>query len=96
MYAAIRQGKAKPGSAEEVSRRVREGAVPIISSTPGFKAFYLVWAEDTVTTFSIFEDKASADQSNARMLEWIKQNLAEFIISPVQASAGEVLVHQAG
>ena len=38
MYAAIRRGKAKPGSAAEVTRRVTEGALPLMSSVPGFKA----------------------------------------------------------
>ena len=31
MYAAIRQGKAKCGMAEELAVRVKEGAIPIIS-----------------------------------------------------------------
>ena len=30
MYAAIRQGKAKTGMAEELTRRIKEGAIPII------------------------------------------------------------------
>ena len=37
MYAAIRQGKAKTGMAEEVARRIREGAIPNISDVPGFQ-----------------------------------------------------------
>ena len=31
MYAAIRQGKAKTGMAEELARRIKEGAIPIQS-----------------------------------------------------------------
>jgi hypothetical protein len=31
MYAAIRQGKAKTDMAEELGRRIKEGAIPIIS-----------------------------------------------------------------
>ena len=37
MYAAIRQGKAKNGMAEELARRIKEGAVPIISDVEGFR-----------------------------------------------------------
>ena len=29
MYAAIRQGKARVGMAEELARRIKEGAIPI-------------------------------------------------------------------
>ena len=36
MYAAIRQGKAKAGMAEELAQRIKEGAIPIISDVPGF------------------------------------------------------------
>jgi hypothetical protein len=38
MYAAIRQGKAKAGTAEELARTIKEGAIPIISDVPGFQA----------------------------------------------------------
>jgi hypothetical protein len=38
VYAAIRQGKAKTGMTEELTRRIKEGAIPIISDIPGFKA----------------------------------------------------------
>ena len=97
MYAAIRRGKAKSGSAAEVTRRVTEGALPLISSMPGFKAYYLVYAEDdTVTVISIFEDQAAAEESNAQMLDWVKQNLGPLLASPPEATAGQVLVYKAG
>ena len=57
MYASIRQGKAKTGMAEELTRRVKEGAIPIISDVEGFRAYYVVYApDDTVTAISIFND----------------------------------------
>ena len=31
MYAAIRQAKAKAGKAEELTQKIKEGAIPIIS-----------------------------------------------------------------
>jgi heme-degrading monooxygenase HmoA len=37
MYAAIRQFKAKPGSADALAERIK-GAVPIISEVSGFMA----------------------------------------------------------
>ena len=68
MYAAIRQGKAKTGMAEELARRVKEGAIPIISDVEGFMAYYVVYApDDTVTAISIFNDYAGAEESNRRV-----------------------------
>jgi hypothetical protein len=56
VYAAIRQGKAKAGMAEELTRRIKEGAIPIISDVPGFMGYYVVYApDDTVTAISIFK-----------------------------------------
>ena len=94
MYAAIRQGKAKPGMAEELTRRIKEGAIPIISDVPGFKAYYVVYAPDnTVTAISIFDNYAGAEESNKRGLAWIEQNLAPLMIGPASAVAGPMIVH---
>ena len=74
MYAAIRQGKARTGVAEELAVRIKEGAIPIISDVPGFKAYYVVYApDDTVTAISIFDNYEAAEESNRRGLVWIEQ-----------------------
>ena len=44
MYASIRQGKAKAGMVEELTRRIKEGAIPIISDVQGFWAYYVVYS----------------------------------------------------
>jgi len=94
VYAAIRQGKAKTGMAEELTRRIKEGAIPIISDVPGFMAYYVVYApDDTVTAISIFNDCAGAEESNRRALMWIEQNLAPLLTGPATALAGPVIMH---
>ncbi|MDZ4369759.1 MAG: antibiotic biosynthesis monooxygenase [Afipia sp.] len=94
MYAAIRQGKAKAGMAEELTRRIKEGAIPIISDVEGFMAYYVVYApDDTVTAISIFNNFAGAEESNKRGLAWIEQNLAPLLTGPASAVAGPVIVH---
>jgi hypothetical protein len=94
MYAGIRQAKARTGMVEELTRRIKEGVIPIISDVPGFKAYYVVYApDDTVTSISIFDDYASAQESNKRALEWIEQELAPMLAGPATAVAGPVIVH---
>jgi hypothetical protein len=94
MYAAIRQGKAKAGMAEELARRVKEGAIPIISSVDGFMGYYVVYApDDTVVAISIFNNYAGAEESNRRGLAWIEQELAPLLAGPATAIAGPVIVH---
>lgn len=93
MYAAIRQGKARTGMAEELARRIKEGAIPIISDVPGFQAYYVVYApDDTVTAISIFDDVAGAEEANRRALVWINDNLSSLLTGPATAVAGPVIV----
>jgi hypothetical protein len=94
MYAAIRQGKAKPGMVEELARRIKEGAIPIISDVEGFMAYYVVYApDDTVTAISIFNQYAQAAEANKRAIAWIEQDLAPLLVGPATAVAGPVIVH---
>jgi len=94
MYAAIRQGKSKAGKAEELARTIKEGAIPIISDVPGFRAYYVIYApDDTVTAVSIFNSYAGAEESNRRAIAWIEQNLAPMLMGPPAATAGPVIVH---
>ena len=76
MYAAIRQAKAKTGTAEELARRIKEGAIPIISDVDGFRAYYVVYApDDTVTAISIFNKYEQAEEANRRAIAWIEKRL---------------------
>ena len=94
MYAGIRQGKARPGMAEELASRIKEGVIPLVSDVPGFMAYYVVYApDDTVTAISVFNNVEAAEESNRRALEWIDQNLGPLLAGPVTAVAGPVIVH---
>lgn len=94
MYAAIRQGKAKPGKAEQLAEIIKEGAIPIISAVQGFKAYYVVYApDDTVTAISVFDNYDGAAESNRLGLAWIENNLTPLMAGPVSAVAGPVIVY---
>ncbi|MBR1218342.1 antibiotic biosynthesis monooxygenase [Bradyrhizobium sp. U87765 SZCCT0131] len=94
MYAAIRQAKARAGTAEELARRIKEGAIPIVSDVEGFMGYYVVYApDDTVTAISLFNNHAGAEESNRRGLAWVEQNLAPLLAGPASATAGPVIVH---
>jgi hypothetical protein len=94
MYAGIRQAKAKAGMVEELTRRIKEGAIPLISEVSGFNAYYVIYApDDTVMAISIFNDYAAAEESNRRALAWIETELAPLLAGPTSAVAGPVIVH---
>jgi hypothetical protein len=93
MYAAIRQVKAKPGTADQLAERIK-GAVPIVSGVTGFMGYYVIYApDDTVTAISIFNKVEEAQESNRRALAWIEKNLAPYVVGPATATAGPVIVH---
>ncbi|MHC2409498.1 hypothetical protein ACVJGC_002089 [Bradyrhizobium diazoefficiens] len=89
MYAAIRQAKAKSGSAEELARRIKDGAVPIISDVDGFRAYYVVYAgDDTVTAISIFDKFEQAEEANRRAIAWIEKDLGPLLAGDARRRRG--------
>ncbi len=96
MYAAIRRYHADPASVDEVARRVNEEFVDIISDMPGFVAYFALDAgQGEYGTVSIFEDQASAEESNRVAEEWANENLRELLPTPPEYAAGEVVAYKA-
>ena len=96
MYATVRryEGVTNP---REACRRVDEGFVPLVSQLPGFIAYYWVDAGGGVMiSTSVFQDQASAQESNKKAADWVRQNnLASLYPNPPQITAGEVVAHKA-
>ena len=77
---------------EELKRNVKLGDInERIGGLPGFIAYYMIdCGEGVVTTVSVFEDQAGADQSNAVAAEWVQENvLPNYSISAPQITAGK-------
>ena len=93
MFAAIRRGKLKPGMADEFKKRVEADAVPVLTKLPGFKAYYLVFgADEAVMAVSLFTSKTAAEESNQKLMPWVRENLAPLLASPTEATEGEVVI----
>ena len=95
MYASVRRYDGVTDS-RELTRRVNEGFIPILRQIPGFVDYYFVAAEGgVVVSVSVFEDRASAEESNARASDYVRENLAAVLPNPPQITAGEVVAHTA-
>ena len=95
MYATVRryEGVTNPS---EAAQRVNEGFVPLISQIPGFVAYYWVDAGGGVMiSTSVFQDQASAEESNRRAADYVLQNLVSLLPNPPQIAAGEVVAYKA-
>ena len=95
MYLTVRryEGVTNPS---EAAQRVNEGFVPLVSQIPGFVAYYWVDAGGGVMiSTSVFQDQASAEESNRRAADYILQNLVSLLPKPPQITAGEVVAYKA-
>ena len=93
MFASIRQYTSS--NPDEVIRRVEEGFIPIISQTPGFIAYYVVDSGGgALTTVSVFESQAGAEESVRLAADYVSQNLAGLFDGPPAVTAGDVRAHR--
>ncbi len=94
MYAFVRRYEGIT-DAKETARRANEGLVPLISQHPGFVSYYLVDSGGGVFTgISVFLNKADAEESSKRTVEWVRQNVATLVPNPPQVSDGEVVAYK--
>jgi hypothetical protein len=104
MYAAIRRYEIpNSDAAEELTRQLNEGFLPIISEVAGFVAYYAVYEGEfsglyegdvVLTTVSVFEDLAGAQRSTDAAAEYVKQNLASLLPQSPTVTVGEVVAHR--
>lgn len=68
-------------SAEELTRTVRDGFLPIVREAPGFAAYFVVANEEARTWISIgiFADKAGSDESTARAIEFDQRGTHDWV-----------------
>jgi heme-degrading monooxygenase HmoA len=94
MHVAIRRYKVQPGKAGEVAKRAREGFVPIVSKSKGYKAYYIVHlGHDSISSISVFDTQEEADESTKLAADWVKTNIASLIVGAPEVTSGEATVH---
>jgi hypothetical protein len=95
MYATVRRYDGV-NDVREAIRDVNEGFIQIVSEIPGFAAYYFIDAGDGVMiSVSVFQDRASAEESNARASDYAREKMAAVLPNPPQITAGEVVAHTA-
>src|SRR5579859_4740235 len=73
-YGVMRRFQVDAGQIAEITRRVQDGLIPILSSVPGFVTYSAIDAGNGVAvSLSAFQDQASAEASTQKAAEWAKQ-----------------------
>jgi hypothetical protein len=74
---------------------VRDGFVPLLRRTPGFKGYFAFGSEDGhVLSVTIFGDAQSAMRADDRVREGVVSNLRDLLPSPPEVTAGDTLLHE--
>jgi hypothetical protein len=72
MYAVSRRYKTT-ASFDEINKKVKDGLVPLLKKIKGFHAYRTVnLGGGHIASFSLFDDKKSADEATQKAAEWIK------------------------
>ena len=97
MYAAIRRYNGFEGAASQIAARVNEEFLPTIRQLPGFLGYHLVDGGDgTLVSISLFEDRATADESTRVATAWVRERLGHMIRTAPVISTGTVVAHAEG
>ena len=92
-YASVRRVRMKPGSAAAIAAKVNSEGLALMRSVQGFRAYHQVFdADNVVTSLTIYDSAASAEQGNRVVVPWIQKALAEYVVSSIDAHEGELIV----
>jgi len=95
MYALIREYKGLDANVRETATTKANSELrPILTKTPGFVSYELIRPDnkdDMVTSISVFDTRAHAEESGRVAEEWVRTNLPS-MTKPTKVT-GELVAH---
>ncbi|MDQ6850766.1 MAG: antibiotic biosynthesis monooxygenase [Actinomycetota bacterium] len=58
----------------ELEAKARAGVIPIVTSTPGYISYGVIFEDDKVVSISQWESEEHAKAADAALTEWVKAN----------------------
>jgi len=90
MHATIRRYKVT-GDIAEANTVIHQDLIPVLAKMPSFIAYYAIDAGDgEVTSVSVFEDAAGAEESNRAAAKVVGDKLSHLVEGSPEITAGEV------
>lgn len=94
MHAVIRRYKVRLGTVAGAAQHAETSLLPQMNRLPGFVAYYLLDAGDSVlASISVCETPEGADAAAALAASWFRSDWPSFKLIPPEITDGEVLVH---
>jgi heme-degrading monooxygenase HmoA len=59
---------------DELEAKARAGVIPIVTSTPGYISYGVMFVDDRVVSVSQWESEDDAKRADAALAEWVKAN----------------------
>jgi hypothetical protein len=97
MYASVRRYEGVDESrTDELTRKADETLIPRLSKLPGFGGYFLIEAGNgIITSISLFETSAQADESTRIAANWVREEKLERAIpNPPKVTTGKVTAHK--
>ena len=94
MHATVRRYEGVDASrTDELTKKVNETLIPRLSKLPGFDGYFLVEADnDVMTSFSLFDTSAHADESTRVASSWVRdEKLESALPNAPKITLGEVI-----
>jgi len=94
MHAVIRRYKVRLGTVASAAKHAETSLLPQMNRLPGFVAYYLLDAGDSVlASISVCATPEGADAAAALAASWFRSDWPSFKLIPPEITDGEVLVH---
>ena len=91
MFVVVRQYEGASSLADAMAERA-DDIKELLTGVEGFVAYYAARDGDAVTTVSVCNDRAGADETTRRAAAFIQDNLPELNISPPRVGTGEAFL----
>jgi heme-degrading monooxygenase HmoA len=95
VFIVIRKYKVQRGTGPGLAQRVREGFVPLVRQTPGFRGYHLLdGGPDILVSITMFENAEEALASSEAAAEWVRDNVLEFTRGMPEVTVGNALISE--
>jgi len=91
MYAVTRTYTGAAALVDALTRN-REEVERLITTVPGFVSYYAFRSGDGMTSVTVCEDKAGAEETTRRAADWVGEKLSGTGMSAPQINVGEVFL----
>ena len=93
MYIVVREYRGEARDVVQQAAQRQESLKAAIRGIPGLVAYYGVDTGDSgVTSVSVFEDRAGAEESIRVAAAWVREHLAQWAPNPPTIIQGEVFI----